>query len=119
MDLQKSQFKCRTVGSKQYLWARKLHNLFKKHGALDRFDSGNTKVLVKYFCPYSNWAWYVTEVSFTTSDDIIMFGLTCGHTNELGTISLKALHDVTKCCLGIERDVLFEPRELAEIRAEL
>ena len=125
MDITKKQFKCRTVGAKQYLWTPALHELFEKHGALNKYDCGNTKVLVSYFCPYANWTWYITEVSYTTEDDIMMFGLCCGLDNELGSVSLKQLHGIkgptglpAKYQMGIERDIHFSTQELAELRAE-
>ena len=72
-----------------------------------------TKIIVKFFTPDSNWTWYATE--FDGED--LFFGLVDGFEKELGYFSLKELQSVRGALgLPIERDMYFGfDKTLAEV----
>ena len=73
---------------------------------------GEVMATVKFFCPWSNWTWYVAE--FDGED--LFFGLVDGHEKELGYFSLKELSDATgPMGLKIERDLHWTPKDLATL----
>jgi hypothetical protein len=74
-------------------------------------------VHVKWFTPWSNWSWYITEYD---PHDRIGFGLAVGHVAELGTVSLAELEEVRgPLGLRVERDLSFPPQTMREVRAYL
>ena len=74
----------------------------------------NAKVYVKFFTPWTNWTWYVTEYDPETGD---CFGLVEGLETELGYFNLKELEAIKgPFGLKIERDILFETTTLGEIK---
>tara|TARA_Y100000310_G_C20421043_1_gene686702 strand:+ start:157 stop:531 length:375 start_codon:yes stop_codon:yes gene_type:complete len=95
-------------------------------------------VHVKFFHPFSSWAWFATEawqiIEVQDSDDykeeplsynlqpgealedIIFFGWVHGDFPELGTFSFNELRSVRKHGLGIERDLHFQPKPLSEVQ---
>ena len=74
----------------------------------------NAKAYVKFFAPWTNWTWYVTEYDPETGD---CFGLVEGHETELGYFNLHELQAIKgPFGLKIERDILFETTTLGEIR---
>ena len=102
LDLNQNLFKCTTVGAKQFLWTPEVYKKLKAQ------PKDATKVVVKFFMPYANWTWYITEMLYVTDDDIILFGLCDGLCKELGSVSLKEIHSLpVKFFLGAERDVNF------------
>jgi hypothetical protein len=73
-----------------------------------------TMATVKYFTPWGNWTWYAVE--FDGQDTF--FGLVNGFEMELGNFSLSELSGVVgPMGMTIERDLYWEPRSLAEIKA--
>jgi hypothetical protein len=69
---------------------------------------------VKFFTPWSNWTWYVTEYD---PSQALCFGLVEGMKTELGYFSLDELEDVKgPFGLRIERDLYFTPTPLSKIR---
>jgi hypothetical protein len=74
----------------------------------------NAKAYVKFFAPWTNWTWYVTEYDPETGD---CFGLVEGLERELGYFNLHELQAI-KGPLGlkIERDTWFETTTLGEIK---
>ena len=57
------------------------------------------KVIIKFFYPFSSWAWYVTEGEPITNErgkeeDFLFFGLVWGLEKELGYFSLSDLQSV-------------------------
>ena len=70
---------------------------------------------IKLFTPDANWAWYVIEFSKANKD--ICYGYVQGLENELGYFSLNELRSI-KGGLGlkVERDVLFKPTPLSQIK---
>lgn len=71
-------------------------------------------VRVKLFTPWTNWTWYLTEYDPKTE---MAFGLTVGHEEELGYISLAELASIRgPAGLKIERDEYFRPAPLSIAR---
>lgn len=72
-------------------------------------------VHAKFFCPWSNWTWYVTE-GRQEEDDFIFFGLVIGLEREWGYFALRELESVRgPGGLRIERDLHFRPKRKSEI----
>ena len=66
----------------------------------------------KFFTPWSNWTWYVTE--FDGEDTF--FGLVDGLERELGYFSLSELESILgPAGLTIERDLHFKPTPLGRL----
>lgn len=62
-----------------------------------------TKVIVKFFTPWSNWTWYATEYDPVNR---MFFGLVDGFERELGYFSLDELESIKgPFGLKIERDI--------------
>lgn len=83
----------------------------------DDKSAEDTPVIVKFFSPYSNWTWYVTEGNQEEDGDWTFFGLVDGHEKELGYFVLSELASLTK--MGgqlplVERDCHFGEHNLAE-----
>jgi hypothetical protein len=75
------------------------------------------KITVKFFCPWNNWTWYVTEGEYDPNQDTWMFfGLIRGQEIELGYFTLKELKSVSRKGLKIERDMYFGKHTLAEAK---
>ena len=70
---------------------------------------------IKLFTPDSNFTWYVFEVS---KDDLnTCYGYVIGIDSELGYFTLEELKSVRgPLGLGIERDLLFKPIKLSEVK---
>ena len=72
-------------------------------------------VHVKFFTPWTQWAWYATE--FDGKD--IFFGWVVGLEKELGYFSLSEMESVRgPGGLMIERDMYFDPKPLSEVMAD-
>ena len=70
---------------------------------------------IKLFTPDSNWTWYIIELS--KADINTCYGYVQGLERELGYFTLEELESVHGSLgLAIERDMLFEPTLLSEIR---
>ena len=69
----------------------------------------------KFFSPYSNWNWFVTEWDAETG---LCFGLVEGFEMELGYFDLTELAEVTVFggVPAVERELYWQPRTLGEIR---
>jgi hypothetical protein len=79
-------------------------------------NQDDPKVVVKYFCPWSNWTWYATEGS-EEDGDFRFFGLVDGHDKELGYFVLSELMSVRgPGGLTIERDLYFKQEPLSKFR---
>jgi hypothetical protein len=69
-------------------------------------------VIVKYFSPFTNWTWYITEYD----GDDIMYGFVAGEYPELGYVSLRELqHATVYGAPAVERDLYYEPHTLADV----
>ena len=80
---------------------------------------GKAVAVVKHFCPWNSWTWYITEGS-AEGGDFIFFGLVFGHEKELGYVSLSELEGIRgPGGLRIERDLYWKPKTLEEIAPEL
>jgi Protein of unknown function (DUF2958) len=72
-------------------------------------------VYAKFFTPWTNWTWYVTEGS-EEGEDFIFFGYVIGFEKEWGYFSLNELSSVRgPAGLTIERDLHFTPKRKSEI----
>lgn len=72
-------------------------------------------VIVKFFTPFSNWAWYATEYDPETHT---FFGLIDGFEKEWGYFSLdefEAINGQTPLP-RIERDLYFKPTKVKDLR---
>lgn len=73
-------------------------------------------VVVKFFTPWTNWTWYITEGE-PEGDDFRMFGLVEGFESELGYVVLSELESVRgPFGLKIERDLHWLPAPLSTVR---
>ena len=69
----------------------------------------NPKIIIKFFCPWNNWTWYVTEGEKDENGDWRFFGLVDGHFKELGYFTLSEMEKAVgpHGYLKIERDKWF------------
>ena len=79
-------------------------------------------VICKFFCPWSNWTWFVTEGS-EQEGGFLFFGYVIGHEDEWGYFLLSELEGVRgPGGLTIERDLYFKsgpfPEVIAKFRKE-
>ena len=73
-------------------------------------------VKLRFFCPWNNWTWYVTEGERIEDGDFKFFGWVVGHYPEMGYFLLSELESVKgPFGLEIERDIYFSERTLKEI----
>lgn len=71
----------------------------------DGKQAKDVPVAVKFFCPWNQWTWYVTEGQQDEDGDWLFFGLVHGIETELGYFRLSELQSVTgPGGLKIERD---------------
>ena len=71
----------------------------------------------KFFKPWSNWTWFVTEGE-PDEEDFRFFGYVCGHEEEWGYFVLSELETVRgPAGLTIERDLYFSPARFSEVIA--
>lgn len=81
-------------------------------------NNADPMVVAKFFAPWSNWTWYVTEGQ-RQDGDFMFFGYVVGQDNELGYFSLNELMSVRgRFGLKIERDMWFDPTPLSKIKAQ-
>jgi hypothetical protein len=72
-------------------------------------------IIVKFFCPWNSWSWYITEGE-KQGDDFLFFGYVEGDFPELGYISLNELESVKgPMGLKIERDMYYGEHKLSEV----
>lgn len=91
------------------------------------------KIIVKFFCPYSQWRWYAIEGEWTDEDgcpvretkkqatDFTFFGYVEGDEKEMGYFSYNEIVKATINLCGfivpsIERDLYFHDIPLSEIK---
>ncbi len=75
----------------------------------------NPTVRAKFFCPWSNWTWFVTEGS-ADEGDFRFFGYVIGFEEEWGYFVLSELETVRgPGGLTIERDLYFRPAPFKEV----
>ena len=79
---------------------------------IPKIEEGDHTAYVKFFAPWSNWAWYGTEYD---PEERLFFGLVEGFETEWGYFSLDELESVNgPFGLKIERDLHFEPRKVGD-----
>ncbi len=95
------------------LLTKELRQKLPKLYSQENKDPKDVKVVVKFFCPWSQWTWYATE--FDGKDTF--FGYVKGMENEMGNFSLQELQSLRgPGGLAIERDLYFgEKHTLAEV----
>jgi Protein of unknown function (DUF2958) len=72
-------------------------------------------VYIKFFSPFTNWTWFVTEGS-QEDDDFIFFGYVIGFEKEWGYFSLNELQSTrVQGVPAVERDLHFTPQRQSEI----
>lgn len=77
----------------------------------------NPTVYVKYFNPLGSWYWYGTEYN---PEERLFFGLVFGFETEAGYFSLEELESIIlPMGMGIERDLHFKPRPMAEVIVDM
>ena len=70
------------------------------------------KCIVKFFTPWSNWTWWVTEGKKLENGDWMFFGLVEGQEREWGIFHLSELESVRgPVGLKIERDMYYTHEE--------
>lgn len=90
------------------LLTKEIEKLLPKLYSQDGKNPANVKIVVKFFAPWTNWTWYVTEGERQENGDWLFFGLTRGDFNELGYFTLRQLQEVKGAWgLKIERDMHF------------
>ena len=72
-------------------------------------------VHVKFFCPWSNWTWFVTEGSLE-DDEFLFFGYVIGFEEEWGYFTLSEM-EATRGPGGltIERDLYFRAGPFSQV----
>ena len=84
--------------------------------ATDKTPLAEKIIIVKFFCPWSNWTWYVFEGQETENGDYEFFGMVEGHEKELGYFTLGELESIRgPFGLKIERDRGFENVEYSKV----
>jgi len=74
-------------------------------------------VHLKFFSPYSNWTWFVTEGS-PEDNDFIFFGYVIGFEEEWGNFSLSELQSARHGSLPlVERDLYFKSGPFSKVIA--
>lgn len=82
-------------------------------------DNPDPQVVCKFFCPWNQWTWYVTEGQ-PEGDDFLFFGLVVGQDTELGYFTLNELAGVKHWSgLRTERDMHWQPVSLSAVKEGL
>lgn len=83
---------------------------------LPPLNSATNKAFVKWFTPWSNWTWFVMEYDPTTGD---CYGFVEGIEKEFGYFNMQEIAEIKgPFGLKVERDLLFETMEAAELTGE-
>lgn len=96
------------------LMTKELEEAFGKQGETESKSEEETIVLTHYFT--GSWDWWATEYNPETR---IFFGLVKGFETELGYFSLDEMEAIScdvKPLGGIERDLYWTHKSLAEVR---
>jgi hypothetical protein len=82
--------------------------------ATEEMDPAGIPIIAKFFTPWTNFTWFVTEGEAELDDagqptgDYLFFGYVKGFENELGYFVLSELESISgPFALKIERDLLF------------
>ena len=83
-------------------------------------EDSNPRIIVKFFCPWNQWTWYVLEGEKLLNGNWRFYGLVDGIEKELGYFTLGELKSIKKCGIGIERDKWFGfERRLNEFQEQI
>ena len=82
-------------------------------GATEDIGTYDKIVILKFFCPYNGWEWYVVEFD----GDDLLYGYVKGWGSEWGYFSLNELAECTvkESVPAIERDCHFTPMRFGDI----
>lgn len=98
------------------LLTQTLKNLIPEIGSSEDTRIPEKKIYAKFFCPWNNWKWFVTEYDPKTND---CFGFVMGFENEWGYFNVDELKQVRGMFgMKIERDLHFEPRTFGSVSVE-
>lgn len=85
----------------------------------EKIPTGEKRVQVKFFTPWSNWTWFAVEGERRKDGTWIFFGLVHGHEKEWGYFTLEELAEVRgPGGLRIERDYHFGTPTISEAKLE-
>ena len=77
---------------------------------------GDKKIIVKFFTPWSNWTWFVTEAERLENGDWRFFGLVHGLEKEWGYFMFSELQSLRgPWNLKVERDMYGPPKFIREV----
>jgi len=105
--------------AKQKLMTKAIEKQLPALYATDKIPLKDKKVIVKFFCPTSNWTWYAFEYN---PADKMFYGIVDGHELEQGYFSLREFEDLNvqfyagRSRVWIERDYYFGTPIVGEIR---
>lgn len=97
------------------LMTKELEEAFAKQGRCDEKEEKDVIVLAHYFT--GSWDWWATEYD---PESRTFFGLVRGFEIELGYFSLDEMEEIScevRPLGGIERDLYWTPKTLADVRA--
>ena len=98
------------------LMTKELEEAFSRQGSTEDKAETETMVIAHFFS--SSWDWWATEYDPETKT---FFGLVKGFEIELGYFSMDELEEFSRekyPLAGIERDLHWTPKSLAEVRRE-
>lgn len=83
-------------------------------GSTSELKACDVKVIAKFFTPYGQWAWYLTEYDDKTGE---AFGYVKGFENELGYFSIPEMEEtmVFGRMKAVERDRFFGDHTLEDV----
>ena len=91
---------------------QKLPKLYSQDGK----DPKDVKIVVKFFTPWSNWTWFVSEGEEQPHGDWLFFGMVHGFEKELGYFTLSEIESIKgPMGLKIERDKYYGEHTLADV----
>ena len=93
-----------------------IENKLPKLGTYESTQTKDVPITVKFFTPWSNWTWFVTEGEKQEDGSWLMFGMVHGFEKELGYFNLSELEAIRgPGGLRIERDRYYEGHTLSEV----
>lgn len=88
------------------LITKEIEKAFLSHPIYSTDGRKEKKILAKFFTPWGNWTWYVTEAEKREDGDWLFFGYVVGLDNEWGYFTLSQLKSIRgPFGLTVERDM--------------
>lgn len=98
------------------LLTKEIEKRIPSHYSQEKIPEKEKVVYAKFFTPFSNWTWYVTEYD---SEEGIFFGLVFGHEREWCYFSLAELQELADRKPGlVERDKYFDQCQVKDLPEE-